>query len=100
MIIAGVVVVVLALSGFLYMSKSKPSTQTATMQTQEPVNTDSQTSTPEAEVAVSDVQVITIEGGSYYYKPNEIKVKKGQKVKLTLKSMDMMHDFNIDALAV
>lgn len=43
---------------------------------------------------------ITIEAGSFYYKPNLIRVKKGEKVKLTLNAVSMMHDFNIDALSV
>ncbi len=99
-VIGAVLLVVLVLGGFLYMSKSKTSTEMANIQTQEPISTDTQTSTPEAEITPTDFQVITVEGGSYYYKPNEIRVKKGQKIKLTLKSVDMMHDFNIDALAV
>lgn len=48
----------------------------------------------------NDVQVISIEGGSFYYKPNEIRVKKGQTVKVEMKSADMMHDFVIDELGV
>lgn len=48
----------------------------------------------------SDVQVVNIEAGSFYYKPNEIRVKKGQTVKVTLQSVDMMHNFVIDELNV
>lgn len=48
----------------------------------------------------SDVKTIEVEMGAFYYKPNVITVKKGQKVKLVLKSVDMMHDFNIDELKV
>jgi heme/copper-type cytochrome/quinol oxidase subunit 2 len=48
----------------------------------------------------STAQVIAVEGGSFYYKPNEIHVKAGQPVKITLTSKDMMHDFNIDELGV
>ena len=44
--------------------------------------------------------VISIEAGSYYYKPNMIRVKKGQKIKLTLNAVSMMHDFNIDELKI
>lgn len=43
---------------------------------------------------------ISVEAGSFYYKPNLIRVKKGEKVKLTLNSVSMMHDFNIDELGV
>lgn len=53
-----------------------------------------------ADSAMSDVQVIEIEAGAFYYKPNVIKVKKGQKVQVVFKSVDMMHDFNVDALNI
>lgn len=43
---------------------------------------------------------IAIEAGSFYFKPNLIRVKKGEKVKLTLNSVSMMHDFNIDELGI
>ncbi len=46
------------------------------------------------------ITVIEVEGGSFYYKPNEIRVKKGETVKIVLKSVDMMHDFVIDELDV
>lgn len=48
----------------------------------------------------SNAQVITIEGGSFYYKPNEIRVKVGTPVKIVMTAKDMMHDFTIDALNV
>jgi plastocyanin len=43
---------------------------------------------------------VDVETGSFYYKPNEIRVKKGETVKITLHSVSMMHDFNIDELNV
>ncbi len=43
---------------------------------------------------------IAVEAGSFYYKPNLIRVKKGVKVKLTLNAVSLMHDFNIDELGV
>lgn len=48
----------------------------------------------------SSEKVIEIEAGSFYYKPNVIEVKKGEKVKIIMKSVDMMHDFIIDELGV
>ncbi len=64
--------------------------------------------TPQAEVngaetataQTGEAQVINVEAGSFYYKPDTITVKKGQKVKVVMKSVDMMHDFNIDELGV
>ncbi len=59
------------------------------------------TSNPTASASsTSDVKIISVEAGSYYYKPNEIRVKKGEKVKINMTSKDMMHDFNIDELGV
>ncbi len=45
-------------------------------------------------------KTITMEAGSFYYKPNVIKVKKGTKVKVIMTSKDMMHNFNIDELNI
>ncbi len=45
-------------------------------------------------------QVIEMEAGSFYFKPNVIKVKKGDKVKVVLHSVSMVHNFNIDELGV
>lgn len=53
-----------------------------------------------AETQASPVKAFTLEAGSFYYKPNEIKVKKGDKVKVTINSVSMVHDFNIDELNV
>lgn len=54
----------------------------------------------ETTMDTTGVRTITVEAGSFYYKPAEIRVKKGQKVKIVMNSVDMMHDFNIDELGV
>ena len=46
------------------------------------------------------VQDIEIEGGSFYFKPNEIRVKAGEKVKITFKNIEGFHDLIIDDLGV
>lgn len=63
---------------------------------------DIEITTPTATVTPTDVVngEIAIEAGSFYFKPNLIRVKKGEKVKLTLTAVSMMHDFNIDELSV
>jgi plastocyanin len=43
---------------------------------------------------------IEMEAGSFYYAPNEIRVKEGDTVTVVLTAKDMMHDFNIDELGV
>ncbi len=58
------------------------------------------TQSGEGAAMVGEVKTIAIEGGSFYYKPNEIRVKEGEKVRITMTSKDMMHDFVIDELGV
>jgi cytochrome c oxidase subunit 2 len=48
----------------------------------------------------SNVQIVAVEAGSFYFKPNEIHVKKGQKVKIVMTSKDMMHNFVVDELNI
>lgn len=48
----------------------------------------------------ADQKAIQVEGGSFYYEPNEIRVKAGEPVTITLNSVDMQHDFVIDELGV
>lgn len=50
--------------------------------------------------AEGSARIIQIEAGSFYFKPNEIRLKKGESVKFEIKSADMMHDFNITELNV
>lgn len=55
-------------------------------------------------VAIDEMVVnsntIDIEAGSFYYKPSTLTLKKGEKVTLKFKAVDMMHDFNIDELGL
>ena len=43
---------------------------------------------------------IEVEGGAFYYDPNEIRVSVGEEVTIVLNSVDMQHDFVIDELDV
>lgn len=54
----------------------------------------------EDEDEMEGVEVVEVQGGSFYFEPNEIEVEKGDTVKLTFKAMDGMHDFVVDELAV
>lgn len=91
-VIIGIIVLAVALVGFkLIQAQNQKTTLTETNKMV--------VETPGAEVA-ADVQVISIEGDSFYFKPNEIRVKKGQKVRIEMKSVSMMHDFVIDELNV
>lgn len=48
----------------------------------------------------NDIRVIAVEAGSFYYKPNFIRVKKDERVKIELTAKDAMHDFNVDELGI
>lgn len=48
----------------------------------------------------AEVQIVEVEAGSFYYEPNEIRVKQGETVRIVMTSVDMMHDFKIDELGV
>ncbi len=106
-------VAVLAIAGIGYMisnrgNNNKQPTDTqmqAETQTEEkkmaPTEAMMEAGTESAEAMQQDeVKIINVEAGSFYYKPNEIRVKKGQKVKIVMKSVSMMHDFVIDELDV
>jgi len=47
-----------------------------------------------------DIRIIEVEGGSYYFDPDIIEVRRGETVRIVLNSVDMMHDFVIDELGV
>ena len=44
--------------------------------------------------------VIEVTGGEFFYKPNEIKVKVGEKVTINFKNSGGFHDFVIDELGI
>ena len=50
--------------------------------------------------SVSQARIVAIEGGNFYFQPNEIKVKKGENVKIILHSVEGIHDFVIDEFSV
>lgn len=107
MIIAAVVAVLALLVGMYFISKNKtastgsmdlnsqPATDKVTQSESSPA---SQSTTEDSTMAKS--QIISVEGGGFYFKPNQIKVKKGEKVTLEFKSIGQQHNFVIDELNV
>lgn len=77
---------------------TKPSTTLPTTGATE--MTGSQSATPTTSITSGQVRTINLEAGSFYYSPKEIRVKKGETVKIVMTAADMMHDFNIDELDV
>jgi len=103
LLIVVVLIIVGAVGVMLWLGNKKaPTDQTKVESTQ------TQTQQPTAPVATEGAmektdtkeQAITVEGGSFYFKPNEIKVKKGEKVKITFTNAGGMHDFVIDEFNV
>ncbi len=105
LIIVGIVIVtgIIAYGAMMLKNNTKP-IEPEVLKKEEPVVGMDQTKQIEGESSnsamESEVKIITVEAGSFYYKPNEIRVKKGEKVKIVLESRDMMHNFNIDELGV
>lgn len=117
-VIIGIIILAVALVGFKFVQAQNQKdtlVETNEVVVESPQATPTTTTPPLAMEAIEesnmegsqnpaeiegDVAVISIEGGSFYFKPNEIRVKKGQKVRIEMKSVSMMHDFVIDELNV
>lgn len=100
MAIGVIVLIAVAVLGYALLNKgeSVEESKEATSATSAPLVEGSSNS---ASVSTENgVTTVTMDAGSFYYKPNQITVKKGTKVKVVLTSRDMMHDFNIDELKV
>ncbi|HCY17613.1 MAG: Plastocyanin [Candidatus Nomurabacteria bacterium GW2011_GWF2_35_12] len=54
----------------------------------------------EEETTIAEVREFTISGQNFSFTPSSIMVKKGDKVKITLKNIDGFHDFKIDEYGV
>lgn len=104
-ILVGVVLLFLV-GGMLWFSNNSQNLQGVLPESTNNTNTESApsvTTNPAADDSnsmVNDVLVIEMEAGDFAFTPNEIRVKKGQKVKVVLTSKDMKHDFVIDELNV
>lgn len=102
-------------AGFYFLTKSKNTISTTTIP---PDTTVSQTPEPEmippevegenvisddanmAGLEITGVKTIEVEAGSFYFKPATITVNEGDRVKIVLKSVDMMHNFELDEFNV
>lgn len=94
LVMGGIVVLILVLiGGFMFIQSRGTKTETAATQTQV-------TDEPTQTVTEEATQTISIEAGGFYFKPNVISVKQGEKVKIVVTFKDLMHDFNIDELDV
>ena len=88
-----VVVVILIAGGVIFFNSSQ------TQQEQ----TASVTPTAVEEAATEDsatAQSFEVEGWGFYFKPNEIRVKKGETVRITFTNVGSLHDFSLDEFNV
>lgn len=114
MVIVGVVVALLVVAGvvvFGMRGNNASNSGAETMLADDAHNMDSDMVGGDAmggdEIAMEiDQSAIEIQGGSFYFEPNVIRVRAGEPVTITLHSvdeddgMDMVHDFVIDELNV
>lgn len=110
--IVAVVVLVAAVVGVMKfggMQTPAPSTETTMMEvttqpeeamTQETTLAMEQEATTETSESMEEGQMFTVEGGNFTFAPNEIRVKKGETVKILFKNVEGFHDFVIDEFDV
>jgi heme/copper-type cytochrome/quinol oxidase subunit 2 len=96
------VALAIAAIGFFVFAQSKPKMSPAPVQPESQMEITPTTSMSGQGSANTNLNsgVVEIEAGSFYYKPNALKLKKGEKVTIKLNSVDMMHDFVIDDLGL
>src|SRR3990172_3771079 len=107
----GFVVLLLIVGGVFLLNRSRSDTSTLGSQTQtvdsstqeaeerEPYN-DNDVLSETSEGVDATITQISVEGGSFYYKPNVIDAKVGQNLKVVFSAKDLRHDFVIDELDV
>src|SRR5438046_1891385 len=96
LLIVVILIIVGAVGTMLWLGNSKkaPTTQGQTQVESSQTQTQQPTTPVATEGAMekdSMEQAITVEGGNFFFKPNEIKVKKGEKVKITFTNTGGMH---------
>lgn len=111
MIIVGVVVLLLIGGVILAFTSSKPASQEqpAAMKQQSPTDMPTNAATTSAvdhmmggseSAAQSNTKIIEVSNKGFAFVPAEIRVKKGDTVKVTFTNTGGMHDFVIDELNV
>jgi|Napbiome12C3dose_1001474.scaffolds.fasta_scaffold00012_24 cytochrome c oxidase subunit 2 len=89
------IIVIILLLGLGYFLSQSGSRQQATQST--PVNSPEQSSAP----AASAVKTFDVTGTPFQFEPNEIRVKKGDRVKINFKNeQGILHDLTIADLNI
>lgn len=92
-IVVGVIVLALVGGGIAYFASQNKSQQPARTQTPQEQTV---TQVPQEAAPTGETKTFTISGKSFSFTPNEIRVKKGDIVKITFKNTGGFHDFTID----
>ena len=103
LLIGSIVLAIAVLGAGLWVSNSNTSKEAVETQVSDNTNkTQPEVAglTDVSEEENSDMRTVEVEAGSFYYNPDEIRVKTGENVRIELTAKDMMHDFNIDELEV
>ena len=105
-----IVVIILAGGGYYYYQSqhtATPVTQTTTSNSSMKENTTMKASPTTSSTGAamkadtnSAVKEFTVEGKNFSMTPNKLTVNKGDKVKITFKNSDGMHDFVLDQFNV
>ena len=107
MLVIGIVVVIAIIAGVFWLTSNNSTKTTQTDQAQTQTESEQTTVTEQPSDAATEgtaddstSQAITVEGGNFFFKPNEIRVKKGEKVTVTFTNSGGMHNFVIDEFDV
>lgn len=102
-LLAGLAIIAVLLTGMFLLkvnNNSKAIVQNSFTPTGGQVEGIEATNPNPIETDEAEIQIIDVEAGSYYFKPNTLTVNAGQKVKIVMTSKDMMHDFVVDELGI
>lgn len=91
--VSGALIVLVVVIGSVLLGKAGNPAPTPTA-TATPGPTTTTTTT------TGSIKTFTVEGGDFFFKPNTIKVKKGDTVKIIFQSSAGQHDFVIDEFKV
>jgi len=96
-----VLIIIAAVGVMLWLGNGKNNNQAVkVVATIAPTVEVSPTAVPSATGSATNVKEFTVEGGAFYFKPNVIKVKKGDTVKITFNNVGGTHNFVLDEYKV
>lgn len=98
LLVLAVVVAIVALAGYL-LTKGKTASTSENSQTVPPVTTQQTPSAGGVTFGKTVSREIVVEASEYKFNPSEVRVKKGETVKITLKNSGrMQHDWFVENL--